>query len=795
MKNMRNRGFTLIELIVVIAILGVLAAVLIPSISNYVNRANLSVASKNGSVVLSAAQRINTKIGTGELSSLDAATIYDECGIEVTLGASAPTTDGVVMEVVDNQVHTIWSRKGDQLAIWTKADGWNFTVSSGGGSGGSGGGTPQEYTITFNYQGATGAIETVTVTSGSTYGSLPTPTMSGYSFSGWFTAESGGERITSDTPVSLSSDTTIFARWTPNNNSVSYNGNGSTSGSMSPQTLATGATANLTANTYERVGYIFAGWATTAGGEVEYSDQSSYTMGASAVILYAKWIIQTNNLIFNGNGSTSGIMPNQEIPAGESANLLLNTYEKEGFTFAGWNTMANGSGTRYYNGDLYTMGSDATYTLYAQWGTPSPGLSFSAITGGYEVSKGSCTDVDIIIPSVYNGLPVTRVKSSGFSSYYNLLSIVIPDSVTSIGESAFQYCSKLTNIIIPNSVTSIETNAFSGCGKMTSVTFAENSHLTTIGLSAFYGCSAITSIVIPDSVTNIEKDAFRNCSGLLSVVLPSGITIINDGIFHGCSKLQSMVIPEGVTSIGVSSFDSCHILTSISIPEGVTSIGQKAFRNNRALPSIAIPDSVTSIGNNAFQGCENLTSMTFGENSQLASIGTYAIAYCYSLPTITIPANVTSMGSYVFFNNTNMVSIEVSAANSTFNSTDGVLFKGTTLVQYPIGNSRTHYVIPESTTIIDGYSFRESVNLISVVIPEGVTSIQRGAFYNCINLTSVTVHRATPPTLGTNIFMYRDGTNTLPLPNLNIYVPSASVNTYKTTTGWNSYSTKIFAIP
>ncbi|MBO4545139.1 MAG: leucine-rich repeat domain-containing protein, partial [Verrucomicrobia bacterium] len=51
----------------------------------------------------------------------------------------------------------------------------------------------------------------------------------------------------------------------------------------------------------------------------------------------------------------------------------------------------------------------------------------------------------------------------------SLLSITIPDSVTSIGSSAFAYCSSLTSITIPKSVTSIGINVFSRCSNLTSV--------------------------------------------------------------------------------------------------------------------------------------------------------------------------------------------------------------------------------------------------------------------------------------------------------------------------------------
>jgi uncharacterized repeat protein (TIGR02543 family) len=71
---------------------------------------------------------------------------------------------------------------------------------------------------------------------------------------------------------------------------ITFNANGGTGGSMSPQTIATDATAALTVNAFTRAGYDFAGWATSAGGTVAYANGASYTMGTASVTLYAKWI-------------------------------------------------------------------------------------------------------------------------------------------------------------------------------------------------------------------------------------------------------------------------------------------------------------------------------------------------------------------------------------------------------------------------------------------------------------------------------------------------------------------------
>ena len=78
--------------------------------------------------------------------------------------------------------------------------------------------------------------------------------------------------------------------------------------------------------------------------------------------------------------------------------------------------------------------------------------------------------------------------------------------------------------------------------------------------------------------------------------------------------------------------------------------------------------------------------------------------------------------------------------------------------------------------------------LTSVIIGSGVTNIEQYAFENCSGLTSITCLATTPPTL----VSYNAFSNTN---NCNIYVPSASVNAYKSASGWSTYASRIQAIP
>ena len=108
------------------------------------------------------------------------------------------------------------------------------------------------------------------------------------------------------------------------------------------------------------------------------------------------------------------------------------------------------------------------------------------------VGIGTCTDTDIIIPSIYNNLPVTTIGSYAFEDCDSLTSITIPSSVTSIGYAAFVDCESLTSITIPSSVACILSSTFDGCYRLTNITIPRS--VTSIGESAFYSCDSLNTV-------------------------------------------------------------------------------------------------------------------------------------------------------------------------------------------------------------------------------------------------------------------------------------------------------------
>ena len=191
----------------------------------------------------------------------------------------------------------------------------------------------------------------------------------GYNFLGWHTSDRASWTEYLDLQnYSFEQDLSLYAIWVPQyTNTVYFDGNGASSGSMQNQDAS--SRTLLEPNGFVRDGFTFLNWNTIPDGTgVNYQSTYSYNFG-QGVVLYAIWG-QNFTVSYNGNGNTGGLKPDSQsaVVGGESLTLQSNSrnLSKTQYLLAGWNSSADGSGTRYALGQT-KVSLSGDVTLYAQW--------------------------------------------------------------------------------------------------------------------------------------------------------------------------------------------------------------------------------------------------------------------------------------------------------------------------------------------------------------------------------------------------------------------------------------------
>lgn len=237
---------------------------------------------------------------------------------------------------------------------------------------------PIQYTITYDGNGGTPSVSSEKYTI-ETAARTRTATRTGYTFTGWEVVSNNGNWYTSDNigstiPTGKYGNVTLRAKWTANNYTIVFNGNGNTAGSMSNQPMTYDSSASLSKNAFVRKYTVtfnanggesngssdavssFNGWATSASGAKTYNDEQSVMNLSSAsngvVNLYANWTL---------------------------GQVTLPSVTKNGYKLKGWYTSASGGTLVGQPGDGYTPTSNAT--LYAQWDMLTLKISETGLQG------------------------------------------------------------------------------------------------------------------------------------------------------------------------------------------------------------------------------------------------------------------------------------------------------------------------------------------------------------------------------------------------------------------------------
>ncbi|SHH61937.1 Listeria/Bacterioides repeat-containing protein [Anaerosphaera aminiphila DSM 21120] len=234
----------------------------------------------------------------------------------------------------------------------------------------------EKFTISYDANGGTGKQPGLTnphyVDSELTVLDKGTMEMENYTFSNWNTkADGSGDSYKPGDKFIIKEDTVLYAQWKENEKyKITYDGNGADRGKVEDNNEYYANTEIIIKdNEFEKDGYIFVSWNTSPDGNgSEYFEGELGVIGGN-VTVYAQWEKEeTFKVTYDGNENTSGTAPtdSKEYYIGDDAIVLGNgDLAREGYTFVGWNTSADGTGIEYIEGSNMIILEDTT--LYAQW--------------------------------------------------------------------------------------------------------------------------------------------------------------------------------------------------------------------------------------------------------------------------------------------------------------------------------------------------------------------------------------------------------------------------------------------
>ena len=202
-------------------------------------------------------------------------------------------------------------------------------------------------------------------------------TRTGYTYQGWATSADGdaayaNKQTVSNLTAAANGTVNLYAVWTANPYTVTFNANGGTGAAMASQGFTYGTAQNLSNGSYTRTGYTFLGWSTNPQAtSAAYADGASVSnlVTSGTLALYAVWRPNAYTIRFLPNGA-EGEMADQAATYDTAVNLTANAFTKEGFGFVGWTTGGDPTTVSYTNRQQVlniATNDGAVVTLSAKW--------------------------------------------------------------------------------------------------------------------------------------------------------------------------------------------------------------------------------------------------------------------------------------------------------------------------------------------------------------------------------------------------------------------------------------------
>lgn len=426
--------------------------------------------------------------------------------------------------------------------------------------------------------------------------------------------------------VSGSSDsyTGTWGTYSPATFTITFAGNGNTSGSMTNVTgIPCGEDRTLAANGYVKTGYNFNKWKTnvaiTVGGAAVaanglVANQATINNIASNITLTAQWTAKTTTVSFNQNGGSGGQTSSLTATYGSAMPTPITKPTKDHYTFEGYYDGSGGTGTKYYNADGTSARNwdkeGSTATLYAKWTAVNYTVTwYAGGTGSGNITTAGSPSTSVAynskvatLPSTPNGAACdkTFVGWTNTTSYTYGTSLLFTDAA---GSPAITAATNFYAVFATGStpetknLTNAEIQTFHSADATNHGNYAKGPFTITSTDGNWYGVfasqnnsSVYTANIKSDNVT-INSVATRPY--LQSPSYSKDITSVS--ITHNCTVNRTLLICSSATATpdddkiaSISITPSNQSGVSANIPSGVRQLYLYSSSGGIVLKSIAV---------------------------------------------------------------------------------------------------------------------------------------------------------------------------------------------------------------
>ncbi|SFB71652.1 Leucine rich repeat-containing protein [Butyrivibrio sp. YAB3001] len=438
---------------------------------------------------------------------------------------------------------------------------------------------------------------------------------------------------------------------------LTFNGNGATSGSMNDFDIYANAEYELPSNSFVKTGCKFKNWKYDIGGNVYtaydgdiicISDDMVRSYDVQAITLIAQWEKDYSNytIVFDGNGATNGKMKNIISAAGTSKTLPKNSFVKQKCRFIGWKYFIGGVSytvkdastinipekalkrndiekikliaqwekdySKYnitFNGNGATSGKMKNISANADKAKTLPQNTF--VKTGY-IFKGWKYEIGGTAYAVNDGAAIKVLKGDLKNNDIETLELVAKWAkdpkygLKKVGTTITDSSSKAKYIVVSANkknptvkyAKSTAKNAKSITIPTTIVYEGVTYRVTEIADNAFKGNKVVTTIKMGKNINKIGSEAFMDCACLTSVVVGANVTSIGNNAFNGCASLKALSLPNKASNLGKAFVGNCAKLKTITIK--------------------SVTMSKDSISDGAFTGIAKTTTITVPKNKKTA---------------------------------------------------------------------------------------------------------------------------------------------------------------------------------